>query len=263
MFAKKSALALASQVFISSFAVAGSMGPLTDGKPHYLASVLGGYANFGLHHRSQLFVGTDDNQFLYLPAKNNPNTGFAGVLLGAEYSLPYPNVLLQIGAEYDYFTRAQLQGLNSVGIDSASQTVYDYQMKVQSQQIQAVAKLMTTYAVMNNHQFHPYLSLGVGAAINNALAFNAQTQETGSVNSTPQFNNGKHTSFSYSAGLGVDTTVSEHTRFGLGYRFAQLGTASFRPGYIAINQVRIPVEFSLHAKNLYTNQLVVQLSYLA
>ena len=232
---------------------------------HPVISLFGGVAGINAStNKTQSFIETDDNVFAYYSGNNSQVKGFGGAFLGAEYQLPNQGLFLQGGIEYDYFGNSKVNGLNTVGIEPVTSTSYNYLWKVQAQQILAVAKLFATkqLTIGTPHLFFPYLSVGLGGAFNKGSGF-IWTQETGSVNVTPTFNNHSQTSFSYSLGLGVDTPINSNMRFGLGYRFSDFGAASLGNGFVKVNQYSAPVSFTLSTTHTYANQFIVQLSYLA
>ena len=67
--------------------------------------------------------------------------------------------------------------------------------------------------------------MGVGTAYNTSKNYQVNIQPAFTAVSN-QFGNNLTTTFSYSLGFGVDVTVLEHVRLGLGYRFVDLGNAS-------------------------------------
>ena len=246
----------------TSIAVAGTIGnsPPSRGYQHII-SLFGGYASIVHTGLSQSYLGTDDDVFVYNSNRSTKNTGLIGLFLGEEFNplRTNPSMLFQTGIEYTYFGKNNLSGSNTVGIDPETSTLYHYDYTLQSQQFLAVAKILAT-----THQiYHPYLSAGIGASFNYSNQFSLKTQEVGSINLAPSFDNHMQTSFSYSLGLGLDVNVSERLRIGAGYRFSGLGKSSLGNGNIEFNNYNYPTGFELHTANVYANQLVFQASYLA
>lgn len=251
-----------SAALLSSIATAGTMGGIAPARSHqHVISLFGGgFASAHAGH-SQSYLGTDDNVFSYSNNGHSKNSGLVGGFLGEEFNpLKFnPSLFLQAGIEYTYFGNNHLHGSNTVGIEPNTSTLYHYGYTLQSQQLLAVAKILTT-----THQFfHPYLSAGLGVAFNHAGEFGAHTYDTGSVNLTPTFNGRSNTEFSYALGAGVDATISEHVRLGLGYRLSDLGKTSLGNGRVIINNYSFPTAFTLVTQRMYANQIVAQLSYLA
>ncbi|VEB33501.1 outer membrane protein [Legionella cherrii] len=267
MSARSFFFSLASCLSLSSLASAGSMGLTAPAQGfHPVVTLFGGVAGLDVKTNStQSFSGTDDEQFIYFSKKHNQTTGFVGGFLGTEYQLPHPGLFLQAGIEYDYFGNVRIKGLNAVGIEPDTSTFYNYSWRIQTQQVLAVAKLFTTTELTLGapHQFFPYLSVGLGAAFNNANEFSATTEETGSINITPTFNDHTQSAFSYTLGIGVDTPINQQMRFGVGYRFSDFGKASLDEGQVVFQQYKAPVPFALSTAHTYANQFMVQLSYVA
>lgn len=253
-----SVLGIAGACFYSSFAFAGESG-IQSIAPSYrsVVSLLGGYASINVGSRGS-YLGDDDNIYTYHSSKDRHNDGFIGGFIGLEHPLPWYNVLLQAGVEYSYFWPVTVHGLNTVGVEPETSTLYGYQYRFQTQQVLASAKfLMTTH-----ERYHPYASVGLGAAFNDIGCFRAATAETGNLNGTAYFNDNNKTQFSYSLGAGIDVDVNSNVRVGLGYRFSGFGDASFKGGHIVAGDYMAPVPFTYGIRNLYANQLVAQISYI-
>jgi len=246
-------------VLCSSLAVAGESGikSMSAGiRP--VVSLLGGYASIEAGSSSR-HVSDDNIVFSYTGIGNGKSTGFIGSFAGIEFQLPYYNLFMQGGVEYDYFGSVRVNGINTVGIEPSTLTLYNYRYNFQSQQVLAVAKLFTT-----THQIiHPYAAVGIGAAFNNAQQYRAVTPESGSINLTPFFHNSNHTSFTYNLGLGIDADINKKIRVGLGYRFSDFGKSSLGNGQVLFNDYVAPVAFRLNSSHAYANQLIAQISYVA
>ena len=260
---KQSMLGALNTLLVCSIATAGDMGPVETSRGLYpVVALQGGYASINAGGSKQSFLGTDSDVFTYNHSGDGQNTGFIGVFLGAEHSLPLiarPGFFMQMGVEYNYFSKIGVNGINTVGVESQTSTTYHYNYNFQTQQVLGTLRLFaTTY-----ERFHPYGEVGLGAALNNAGQYNATTTETGSINLTPVFSSQSNTQFSYSLGLGVDTEVNKKIRVGLGYRYSNFGSSSLSNGKVIFNNYQAPVSFALGASNTYANQLMARVSYLA
>ncbi len=221
-------------------------------------SLFGGAATIYAKH-SQAYLGDEEDIFTYHTIGHGKTTGLMGVFLGGEYQLPHPGFFVQAGIEYASLGHININGLSAVGVEPATSTHHIYHYRFQTQQALFMSKILATI-----HQiYHPYVSMGLGAAFNHSSQFNNETQETGSINLTPTFQNKKQTALSYSLGLGVDTNLNQHVRIGFGYRFAGIGKSSLGNGQVTINDYRAPTSFTLRTPNAYMNQLIAQISYLA
>ena len=109
---------------------------------------------------------------------------------------------------------------------------------------------LTRYASL-----HPYVSGGMGAAFNNAGAYQEDSITSG-VSPSRSFSNHQQTSFTWAAGVGIDYDLSSHVRMGVGYQFANLGSASLEvsPGQQTTQTPSIA--------NLYTNQIRFQATFI-
>lgn len=258
MSKKSQALSLSSVLLYATVSMAGTMGSTSSSPSDFrpVVALLGGYANINAS-RSQTFVGTDDELFIYRPANNGQNSGFFGGFAGVEHRLPWANLSLQGGVEYDYYWPAHVNGTNTVGIQPSTSTLYNYQYSVDTQQLLAAFKLFGTVRQV----FHPYFSFGLGMAFNNASQFTTFTSQSGSLNLTPSFIDQDETQFSYNLGVGVDVNMNENVRLGLGYRYSNFGNISFTNGQIVLNSYQFPLPFNLGAANADAHELLAQLTY--
>lgn len=257
MYTRKIITGLVGFMVSSSIAMAGSMGAIEQPVISPVITLFGGVGFFNVNHSPEVFTGTDDDIFTYYNNRQHSNSGLLGVFVGGEHALPRPGLFMQGGLEYTAFENSRIKGSHSVGIEPATSTYYNYKYTIQTQQLLAVAKLFGTL----KERYHPYVSVGLGAAFNDSTAFSVSTTETGSLNIAPIYGNHTKTAFSYSAGLGVDADLNQHVRLGLGYRFAGLGKSSLGNGSVNMNTYSYPTGFSLSAGNAYVNQLVAQISY--
>ena len=258
---KKIVVCCVGSTLFASMASAGAMGDVAQApERQHVMALSGGFANMRADH-AQSYLGTDDNVFTYASQGRSHNTGMVGVFLGEEFNAPQINPALrfQAGLEYAYFGNNKRNGSHTVGIEPSTSTLYQYSYAIQSQQLMAVAKILT----MQHAVYLPYVSVGLGAAFNHSEQFKASTLETGSVNLTPHYQDGSKTAFTYALGAGVETRMSDHLRFGLGYRFTDLGKASFGNGHVTFNDYSYPTAFTLTTQHLYTNLIVAQFSYFA
>ncbi len=254
-------------IITSSLLYAGSLGsiPAWSAPIRPVVSFFTGVVGINANNQSLAYASSNDNLYVYHHQGGSNTNAFVGAFLGIETRLPQPKFFIQTGVEYSYFGNTPFKGVHSVGVEPATSTRYNYHYYVQTQQVLAVAKLFTTATlpVANHPLLYPYVSVGLGAAFNDAGQYSATTAETGSINLTPMFKSHTQTDFSYSVGLGVETNVNPHARLGLGYRFASFGNASLGSGQVALNHYTFPVPFTLNMPNTYANQFVMQISYLA
>jgi opacity protein-like surface antigen len=262
MLMKNCVFSLSTLVLGISWAYAGDMGSSSSRNYKPVGTLFGGVANLSSNNRAGSFADTDGDIFTYTGRSTAKTAGLVGVFLGVEPNWSYNDFFLQAGLEYSYFGKASANGLNTVGIEPATSTLYQYQYDLKTQQLLAVGKLFKTVQFAKiNRIFYPYISAGLGVAFNHVNNYQTFTTETGDLNLTPVFHNQTTSSFSYNFGIGIDTPINEHVRVGLGYKFSDFLQANLSHGQIIFNQYAYPVSFSLQNSHTYVNQFVVQASY--
>ncbi|EHL32756.1 outer membrane protein [Legionella drancourtii] len=219
-------------------------------------SFFGGYTYIDAGGRASYF-GRDGIVYSYRSSKDGRSDGFIGGFLGIEHPISWYNLLVQAGMEYSYFGPVGVQGFNTAAMASGASTLHRYHYSFLAHQFLASAKFLTT----THERFHPYASVGIGAAVNHMGNFRATAVEAGGMNTSPFFLDNNVTQFSYSVGLGVDVDVNQYARFGLGYRFSGLGDAALKGGRMIANNQLVSVPFSLGIHNIHANQLVAQITF--
>jgi opacity protein-like surface antigen len=198
--------------------------------------------------------------------KNNWNgnahttQGMAGIFVGAELPInikKQPFFIWQFGlAYYTPFSDYTLSGITEQGIPGPQ---YTYSYSIQSSQLLFDNKFL----MMPDEYYHPYLSAGIGIANNRAYnyqrAYNASYPEY-----SLGFADNMSNSLSYELGFGLDLDLDfiphlEGWRFGIGYRYINLGTVS---SGIPLNGT-LPIDNSIRLKqSLASQQILAQLSYI-
>lgn len=225
-------------------------------------SLFAGAGNIHASSQSQTSTGDDNELFIYNSTSENKMVGLGGVFIGAQHDLS-SQFFIQTGLEYSYLGSRNIPGSNTTGNDPESSTPYSYQYKFQTQQLLALAKLLTQINLLNTeHCLYPYVSLGLGAAFNTSHDFSSSTQESGSVNLTPGFDSHTNINFSYSVGLGFETNLSKNMRAGLGYEFVHFGKSALGQGSVTMNDYSAPTNFNLAGPKTYANEVKAQISYL-
>jgi opacity protein-like surface antigen len=191
------------------------------------------------------------DEFYSYSVNNTTSTSFLfDAFFGVEGRL-LPDWLLQVGLDYTQSTPFKAAGYLVQGADIHSENFYTYDYSVQARQALVETKLLATLA----NQFHPYLLVGIGASFNKAYNYN--TNIPTNLSFTRMYNNNSCSSFTYSVGAGVDLDVTNRVRFGIGYRFSDLGTVKL--GKAIINKTTVPG--TLSQPHLYTNALLAQLTW--
>ncbi|MDR3501263.1 MAG: hypothetical protein P4L79_01610 [Legionella sp.] len=255
-----SVLGIAGACLYSSCALAGESGisSINCATTSYrsVISFFGGYANIDAGGRAS-YSGRDGTVYSYRSSNNGQSDGFMGGFIGIEHPIAWYNLLVQAGMEYSYFGPVGVQGLNTIGMTSEASTLHRYTYNFRAHQFLASAKFLTTTHV----RFHPYASVGIGAAVNNMGHFRATPVQADAMNSSPFFLESNSTQFSYSVGLGVDVDVNQYARFGLGYRFSGFGNAALKSGRMIAKNQLVSVPFDLGINNAHANQLVAQITF--
>ncbi len=171
--------------------------------------------------------------------------------LGAECNFS-PKWGLQIGVDYNQEAPFTVQGTLTQGADVQSEDIYHYNYRITTKQLLLEGKLLYTI----REKYHPYLLVGVGAAFNRA--YNYDTNVPPFITFTRMYQNNSTSSFSYAIGVGIDVDVTSHMRVGAGYRFADLGKVKLGSAVIDTT----PVSGTLTQNNLYTNEVLAQITFI-
>lgn len=185
----------------------------------------------------------------YFGNQNNQTVALYGGSLGIEWPIT-SQLFLQTDISYGYPESFNLTGTVTQGVDTESESQYRYQYKIQNQQLLFEAKLF-----YNLENYNPYLTVGMGNAWNKAYDYNVSIQPPFTTFSN-QFSDQSYASFTYDLGFGVDVSVLEYARIGIGYRFINLGQAITGPGVIDT----VATSYRLSQPHLYANQLLAQLT---
>lgn len=192
---------------------------------------------------------TDGTYYNYNAITRQQTASFVDGFLGAEYDFS-ENWGLQFGAGYNQPTVYHAKGTLTQGTVSSSSS-YNYAYNIIVRQLMGEMKLL--FAVKD--QFIPYLFAGAGSAYNTAYHFNT-TVPAGTV--TREYSKNTSSSFTYSAGFGLDLMLSSQMRIGVGYRFADFGQVAL--GNATINGTKAPG--STISSRLYANEFLAQVTFL-
>jgi opacity protein-like surface antigen len=185
----------------------------------------------------------------YSPNHTTNNNGLYSLFAGAERNLN-TRMNIQFGLAYYFIPSSNINGTlaQSIGDSTNSANVYNYQYAISSQQLLAEGKLLFKW----RKHILPYISLGIGGAINHAGNYSA-TPESDTAGPPPLFSDHTQTNFSYSLGFGVDMILMPQVRLGIGYRYSNLGT---------VNLSSQDNSGQLQNKNYVSNALLTTLTYL-
>ena len=202
--------------------------------------------------RSQTLIVNDDYTIYQYTAQHVPAKAFiAGIYTGSEIALN-AKYLLQVGFGL-YAPTAFTSKHNPLnqGVDPQSADQFSWYYKVNNQSFLVESKLLG----LLRSQIHPYLLIGLGTAINKAYHYRVIAPPF--LTFTPKFSNHEEVSLTYALGIGIDADLSQNVRFGLGYRFANLGQANLGTG--VLNQNLFPK--TLRQSDLYMHSLLAQLTW--
>ncbi|VEB38698.1 outer membrane protein [Legionella cherrii] len=218
---------------------------------HPFFTLSGGVAVAKTGHSQTLNMDGDFTTYQYTPRHDHSNRTLWGGAIGTEVPI---NSLwaLQLGISYYRPNNFSSSGILLQGIDEQSADEFTYNYKIKSSQLFFEGKLLHSVKTI----FHPYASLGLGAAFNQAS--NYQTSVPPFLTFTPEFEDHKTTNFAYSLGLGIDMDLCKNWRLGVGYRYVGLGEANLDEGMLDV----IPFTSTLTLPHLYMQEAMVQISYL-
>lgn len=216
-----------------------------------------------LHPLATLSIGADSpnthlnqNITIISPYQNSYLSGgsntqlMAGLFLGAETSL-LTNLLGQLGVSYYSNNPYTIKGSVYQFADPTMNNLA-YQYHIESQRFLIEAKILTTL----QQQYHPYVTLGAGTAINKTYQYTETPVNTDDVPMSQGFTNRTYHSFAYQLGLGLEKDFTSHFRCGGGYRYINLGTAGL--GTTPLQDGNQTIKFN----HLHVNEFLLQLSYI-
>jgi opacity protein-like surface antigen len=207
-------------------------------------------SNLGYSQNFPINNPTTDEFYNYTAHQQGQTVAFFDFLLGAEWH-PYQDWFFELGADYNQTTSLTANGTFVQGADVQSENNYNYSFNAISRQILAEGKLLYTIA----DTYHPYLTLGLGAAFNNAYSYT--TNVPPNLTFTRQYADHTSKNFSYAVGFGLDMDITPDFRFGIGYRFADVGQVQL--GNASIDTTS--VNGTLSQMHLYNNQVLAQITY--
>lgn len=205
----------------------------------------------GLNSSTQFPIGL--SQYDYVGNRDDATRGVFGGLLGVE-TMIQEDWFFQIGAAYYQFSNIPVAGNLTQGVDPASSDEYEYEYNITSYQGLLEAKLLGEW-----EGFYPYISAGAGMVFNNAKGYDTTltTYDSCDCSLTPSYGNYTQTSFSYTLGAGIDYDIAPYLRFGVGYRYTDLGEAQLDHGELAGTELTE----TLNSVDLKAQQVIAQLTY--
>lgn len=176
-----------------------------------------------------------------------------GFFIGSEIPLPNTSSWVLVGGlEYNSISQFKINGNLVQGADSVSADTYNYNYKLQSNQLLAIGKIYWNI----KPRIHPFALLGLGGSNNRMHAFSTNVPPF--YEFTPQYSHHSETSFSYAIGAGIDFNLNNNWRLGVAYQFTDLGEIKSSGGQIDT----IHFSNTLHQSHLYANQVFASLTYI-
>ncbi|CAM2904057.1 Opacity protein and related surface antigens [Legionella steigerwaltii] len=218
---------------------------------HPFFTLSGGVAVAKTGHAQTLNMDGDFTTYQYTPKHTHSNRMLWGGSIGTEVPV-HSQWALQLGIGFYRPNNFSSSGILMQGVDEQSADEFTYNYKIKSSQLFFEGKLLHSAEKI----FHPYVSLGLGAAFNNTS--NYQTSVPPFLTFTPEFEDHKTTNFAYSLGVGVDVDLCKNWRLGVGYRYVGLGEVSLDEGMLDV----MPFTSTLTLPHFYMQEGIVQVSYL-
>lgn len=175
-----------------------------------------------------------------------------GLFLGVERMFSN-RLFAQLGVsgyvDSDFTPKGHVWQFNSPLFDNLT-----YLYHIHHTRVMVEGKLLTNYP--SHPDILPYFSWQLGVAFNQTSGYQ-ETPLIPDVPPTAPFAGSNQSAFAYGVGLGIDYNLNQHVRLGLGYQFADLGSASL--GVTAAEAIAS----TLVVPHLYTNQLRFQLTVMS
>lgn len=194
---------------------------------------------------------TTDQFYLYTATKSSQTAYLYGGFLGTEWDWR-SHWGIQAGLDFTQTASFSAQGSFLQGADVQSADTYSYQYDMLSRQLLLDGKLF----YILKKRFRPYILIGAGSSFNSAYHYTTNVPPF--LTFTRIYSNNTTTSFSYAVGIGIDATVTERVRMGIGYRFTDLGKVTL--GNAVIDTTSVPG--TLSQSHWYANEVLAQLLFI-
>jgi opacity protein-like surface antigen len=209
-------------------------------------------SNLGTEKNFPILNPLTDENYTYTPQNNSKTKAMFEFFIGSEF-YPYPDWMLQAGIAYAQANTFQVKGTLTQGVDSLSSEQYGYHFNVSLHQLLAQSKLMYVF----QESFYPYFLMGLGTSFNKSSNYGTTVPATLAL--TREYSNNTAHSFTYQLGLGLDTQILSSARLGISYRYVDFG-------HVSLGSVKLGQPFgegTLSQSNLYGNEILLQLTYIA
>ncbi len=235
---------------VSASALAGTMGSAVTSNPWALVMTLGLGPAWTSNGQTQTFFLQTDVQKTYAAVKKTSGFAVGEFFAGVQHELS-PVFTGQLGIALAATGNAKLQGDIWEDADPNFNN-FDYNYKINHTHVALKGKLLADFGLM----VQPYISGSVGGGYNRTHDFHIGQKLFEEV-PAPNFADNKTSAFTYTLGFGVQKAVNNHWQVGIGYEFANWGKSQLaRAQGQTLNS-------GLYLSHLYTNQLQLNLSYVA
>ncbi|WP_058534230.1 outer membrane protein [Legionella saoudiensis] len=231
---------------ISTNILAGTIGELRS--PYSKVITISGGPSWTSNGKSQVISLEPDVIKAYRAKKENSILASGELFLGMQKSAS-ALIDYQLGVAFALTSSAQLNG--SIWDDADPEfDNFSYHYRIHHSRIAAKAKLLA------NTQFwaQPYLIGSVGVGFNRANDFMMEPKTIEQL-PFPGFTSHTKTSFSYTAGAGLQKGINESLSVGMGYEFADWGKSR-----LSRSEAQ-SIGTGLRLNHLYTHQLQFSISY--
>jgi opacity protein-like surface antigen len=225
---------------------AGTMGEAPS--VHNNVITLSGGPSWSLSGKSQVIYLEPDVFNAYKANKKDSTLGSAELFFGMQRLLGQ-SFIGQLGIAFAGSSNAKLSGSVWYDADPAFDNFF-YNYKINHTHVALKAK------VLAGTQFfvQPYVSGSVGVGFNRANDFR-MTPKIFEQLTPPSFNSHTETSFTYTAGAGLQKSFCEYWSLGVGYEFADWGKSKLS------RSIAQSIGAGPKLNHLYTHQLQFSLSY--
>ena len=233
----KPALLILMILFGTNSAFSSSYKPLTDRQLYQPLVTISVGPDFVRAGRAQTLTLLPPFQNHYTNSNPAMTVANGGVFVGVERALN-ERLWIQLGVSGYKDSHLNLEG-DVWRFASPEFDVLGYSYQVQHTRVMVEGKVLTRWR--QDETLHPYLSWGLGAAFNDANTYE-ETSLVPGVSPTFAFKNNMQTSFTWAIGAGADYIVNPDLRLGMGYQFADLGSASLgtTPAAATSNTLNFP-----------------------
>ncbi len=233
-----------------------STADLDEAKAHYFHPFLTASAGMvSTFIGKTLIFPINNTTYYYYPSNRYKTLGILGATIGDELRFAH-NINWQVGVSYYGEGSTRVSGQLNQGVDAPSTSYYRYHYTVSTQQVFLENKLSITMA----KYYYPYVSFGVGESFNKAYQYNTTVSPYDTY--TPSFDGKTLVNFAWTLGAGIDAELTDHVRFGVGYRFDYLGPVSLERAQLITQAQTVNVSYRLKQPIWRMNAVLAQLTYI-